>query len=150
MRRPARPRSISWPSPASEPAPRARREVSVPTTYEIHPALGIARVGNSTDTNGFFLGPEPGVNPPDKYRDGNGALKRQAARFRVYRCDRDDKGNLTAAAEVTPADGAVTWTAHPVNRKRASPRFVDAGGVNTNPNVRRNNATGDDAQDKDL
>lgn len=122
----------------------------MPTTYEIHPAIGIARVGNSTAADGFFVGPEPGAGPRNPYRDAAGALKRQAARFRVYKCDRDANGNLTAAVELTPATAAVSWTVHPVNRKRASPRFVDQGIVNTDPNNRRNKATGDDGRDKDL
>lgn len=37
----------------------------MPVTYEIHPAIGIARLGKSTDpVNGFFPGPEPDGAPP--------------------------------------------------------------------------------------
>ena len=55
------------------------------TEYEIHPAIGIARVGSSrlTTDEGFFLGPEPGVSPPANYRDCEGNLKRQAAGFGI-------------------------------------------------------------------
>lgn len=52
----------------------------------IHPAIGIGRVGNSPDQ--FFCGPEvsyPTPRHPGFYRDANGALKRQAARFRILR-----------------------------------------------------------------
>jgi L-Lysine epsilon oxidase N-terminal/L-lysine epsilon oxidase C-terminal domain len=120
----------------------------MPTTYEVFPPIGIARLGTST-TN-FFVGPDPEVPPPAQYRDATGNLKRQAARFRVFRCDRDANGRLAAAAELAPGDGQITWTAHLVNRKAASPRFVANGLANSDPHLRRNNATGDDAQDRDL
>jgi hypothetical protein len=48
----------------------------------IHPALGIGRVGNSPD--GMYFGPEvPGALPraPHGFKDANGAMARQAARF---------------------------------------------------------------------
>ena len=54
----------------------------------IHPAIGIARVGDSI--NEFFIGPEVVDAPadlnqqPNSYRDATGAIKRQAARFRIY------------------------------------------------------------------
>src|ERR1700691_587852 len=51
----------------------------------IHPGIGIARIGNSQ--GGYFIGPEITTPPPqaaDYYRDQTGAIKRQAARFRVY------------------------------------------------------------------
>jgi outer membrane autotransporter protein len=54
----------------------------------IHPAIGIARVGNSPDE--YYFGPEiPGGLPiaPDGYKDASGAMKRQAARFRVFGLD---------------------------------------------------------------
>ncbi|MFD5753113.1 LodA/GoxA family CTQ-dependent oxidase [Streptomyces sp. NPDC127033] len=55
------------------------------TQVKIHPAIGVARVGNSATE--FFVGPEspdrlPGQ--PGFYKDAAGAIKRQAARFRGY------------------------------------------------------------------
>src|SRR3712207_2166863 len=49
----------------------------------IHPAIGVARVGNSQE--GYFVGPEV-TEPPHQLdnRDSQGAIKRQAARFRLY------------------------------------------------------------------
>src|SRR5262245_37239616 len=96
----------------------------MPTTFEIHPAIGIARVGTS---DSFFIGPEPGQAPPAQYRDGNGHLMRQAARFRVYKGDRDAAGQLTAFAEVKPADAKIIWSVHLVNRKGAANRFAMSG-----------------------
>ena len=51
----------------------------------IYPAIGIARVGNSNDE--YFIGPEIPWAVKQQggfYKDNAGALKRQAARFRVY------------------------------------------------------------------
>lgn len=64
---------------------------------KIHPAIGIARVGDSPD--GFYLAPEQAgqipkelnqdgtEQPVTKFKDGQGRVKRQAARFRVYAYD---------------------------------------------------------------
>ena len=65
-------------------APTSRREEEVnamPLSFEIHPTIGIARLGAS---DGFFIGPEPDEPPPSSYRDAGGIL-RQAARFRIFR-----------------------------------------------------------------
>src|SRR5436309_1441101 len=71
------------------------------TTYEIHPAIGVARVGTSAAS---FVGPEPGLPAPAAYRDAKGNLLRQAARFRVFRCTRAPDGTLRTATHVTAAD----------------------------------------------
>jgi hypothetical protein len=107
----------------------------VPTTFEIHPSIGIARVGTSTES---FLGPEPGVAPPAKYRDGAGNLLRQAARFRVFRCDRAADGTLRSASEVTAAQGHVEWTVHLVNAKGAAEEFPPVASRALQPGRLRN------------
>ncbi|MEU9112294.1 LodA/GoxA family CTQ-dependent oxidase [Streptomyces sp. NPDC048483] len=81
---------------------------------EIHPTIGIARLGNSPD--GFFIGPEaPGIPPrPDGgFKDTAGRIKRQAARFRVYAYDQAG----TVLGELTSADAQLTWTAELANTK---------------------------------
>ena len=81
----------------------------------IHPAIGIARIGNSDE---FFIGPEVAhaTAPPEGgYRDASGRLKRQAARFRVYGYDRH--GNVVA--ELTAANAEIQWSAHVANKKAA-------------------------------
>jgi hypothetical protein len=93
-------------------------------SYEISPSIGIARVGSSGN---FFLGPEPGLAPPNSYRDGSGLLLRQAARFRVFRCDRDAAGRITAFNEITAAQAKIHWKAHVVNRKPSVPNFLGGG-----------------------
>jgi hypothetical protein len=60
--------------------------------YRIHPAIGIARVGTSED---YYLAPESAgalpINPDGRpftardFRDESGLLRRQAARFEIFR-----------------------------------------------------------------
>lgn len=87
------------------------------TTYSIHPAIGVARVGNSPDE--FFVGPErvgQVPQPPGGFKDDQCRVKRQAARFRVFA--RHDDGSTE---EVTDAEADITWTVHLVNAKAAHP-----------------------------
>ena len=82
----------------------------------IHPAIGIGRVGNSPDQ--FFCGPEvsyPTPRHPGFYRDANGALKRQAARFRIY--GYNAAGDVVA--ELTTANSSIAWSAQLRNEKAA-------------------------------
>lgn len=82
----------------------------------VHPAVGIARVGNSADS--FFFGPEvPGTLPaaPDGFKDASGAIARQAARFRIY--GYDEAGAVVR--ELTAADAAIAWTVSVANKKAA-------------------------------
>ena len=100
-----------YPKPVIQPAPPID---SVIVRAAIHPAIGIARVGDSVD--GYYIGPEvtnPTSLPPGSYRDATGALKRQAARFRIY--------GYNAAGEVVAAlnsnSAHIQWTVHLANRK---------------------------------
>ncbi|HET7540328.1 MAG TPA: LodA/GoxA family CTQ-dependent oxidase [Polyangiaceae bacterium] len=71
--------------------------------YKVHPGIGVARVGDSTTD--WFIGPETRAEPVPPYggyRDADGRIKRQAARFRVF----DHSGG-----GATPVDSLlVTWT----------------------------------------
>jgi len=99
-------------------------------TVKIHPAIGIARLGNSP--TGFFIGPErPGVHtrPPGGYKDAQGRIKRQAARFRLFGYDK--KGKLVK--EITAADASIEWTVHLANHKAEWKQF---DGLNPNPPLR--------------
>jgi hypothetical protein len=85
-------------------------------TVRIHPAIGIARLGDSPSD--FFIGPERPLDrtpPPGGYKDANCKIKRQAARFRLVAYDESN----ALVKELTVADGDITWTAHLVNRKAA-------------------------------
>jgi hypothetical protein len=109
----------------------------MPVTYRIHPAMGIARVGDSP--NDFFIGPEaPGVAPvlknpdaaaalPGTYKDQQQRIKRQGARFRIYAYTEDAAGVVTQVREITDAEAQIEWEVHLVNRKAAAPKFNGAG-----------------------
>ena len=100
--------------------------------YRIHPAIGIARLGNSTTA--FYLGPEtlgglpievnsdgdeqPASPPPFQFRDDQKRVKRQAARFRIY--EYDDANPQDTGAEISVGQGDVVdieWTVHLANKK---------------------------------
>lgn len=88
---------------------------------EIHPAIGVARVGNSRDE--YFLGPEvnyPESQPPGSFRDPTGALKRQAQRFRLYGFNAEGQ----VVAELTAANAAIEWKVHVANKKAAWYNFT--------------------------
>src|SRR5712692_3427439 len=100
----------------------------------IHPAIGVARVGNSQQ---FFVGPEnPGVpanwdadNTKFKsFKDAEGKILRQAARFRIFQFD--DAGN--PVKEVTRGDGVtIEWRVHVANRKASFFTFNGQSGAET-------------------
>ena len=88
----------------------------MPTVYKIHPAIGVARVGNSDD---FFVGPEhigEQPNPSGGFKDSQCRVKRQAARFRIFA----HHSNGTSE-EITSANADITWTVHLANKKAAFP-----------------------------
>ena len=106
----------------------------------IYPGIGIARVGNSTASDGYFVGPEV-INPPltgaGDSRDATGALKRQAARFRIYGFNAAGK----VVKEITADDGDIEWQVHLANRKGSWYRFLaalDIPEANTMATPRRN------------
>lgn len=87
------------------------------TTYRIHPAIGIARVGNSPEE--FFIGPERVREVPEPsggFKDAQCRVKRQAARFRIFA--HHDDGTFD---EITDADAEISWTVHLVNAKATHP-----------------------------
>jgi hypothetical protein len=89
-------------------------------SVRIHPAIGIARLGNSPED--FFIGPERPLDrtpAPGGYKDANCMIKRQAARFRLFAYDESN----ALVKELTVADGDITWTAHLVNRKAAGEKY---------------------------
>lgn len=99
------------PKPAEAPGPCVD---SVIVRAAIHPAIGIARIGDSATE--YYVGPQvtdPPKAPPGFYRDPTGALKREAAQFRIY--------GYNAAGEVVrelTADNAdIVWTVHVANLK---------------------------------
>ncbi|WP_197540947.1 LodA/GoxA family CTQ-dependent oxidase [Pseudomonas sp. StFLB209] len=88
----------------------------------IHPGIGIARLGSSLEADGFFIGPETlelGSGVLGDARDDTGALMRQAARFRIYGYDANDR----VVAELTAAQAQIDWQVHLANRKAQWYRF---------------------------
>ncbi len=104
--------------------------------YEIHPAIGVPRLGNSPDS--FYLAPEMTGGLPlecdaagnvvngdgeaphfvKRFKDEQGRIRRQAARFKIFTFDDSLPGDQ--GREVTLADEEVTgieWTVHLANKK---------------------------------
>lgn len=112
---------VTEPGPARPPStePQPERDTRI-VRAAIHPAIGVARVGDSAEE--FFLAPEtdaPPTPPPDGYKDPTGALKRQAARFRVYGYNAAGE----PVAELTADNADLRWTVHVANKKAAWYQF---------------------------
>lgn len=87
----------------------------------IYPPIGVMRVGNSKEE--YFIGPlvdEPEEkSDPYAYRDKTGALKRQAAQFRIYGLNADGE----AVKELTMDDTDITWHSQLANQKSSWYQF---------------------------
>lgn len=119
--------------------------------FKIHPAIGIARVGDSPDA--FYLAPEqaggmPNELNPDgteqpvtKFKDNHGRVKRQAARFRVYGYDDDFKQGkeIEAGDQITVVNQKsgqtmvgqvkdIQWTVYLANKKASWYEFQQLDG----------------------
>ena len=115
--------------------------------FSIHPSIGIARLGNSTTD--FYLAPEkigglpfecdPRGNPIRlnnshvpvmKFKDAQGRIKRQAARFKIFKYDDANPDGR----EITLHDAEVErieWSAHLANKKAAWYEFKELCGDTT-------------------
>ncbi|WP_158290083.1 LodA/GoxA family CTQ-dependent oxidase [Ramlibacter sp. WS9] len=86
----------------------------------IHPGIGVARVGNSPE--GYYIGPEvmdPPPMAPGELRDPQGALKREAARFRIYGYNAAGE----VVREITAREAEIEWTVELANKKAAWYQF---------------------------
>lgn len=114
--------------------------------YAIHPSIGVARVGNSPDE--FYLAPETigGLpiacdangdpittdgqqQPVTQFKDAAGRIKRQAARFKVFKFDTTQSND--PGQEVTSSDSDVVkieWTVHLANKKAVWYNFSELEG----------------------
>ena len=99
--------------------------------YRIYPGIGVARVGNSSE---YYIGPESpslSVQGPFKHR---GRIKKQGARFRIFKFNIDEKGNETVDKEVIPSKSVeIEWKVHLCNRKAASLRAPGESLIPRNP-----------------
>jgi len=103
---------------------------------KIHPPIGIARIGDSEEEDGYFFVPEwPGaqMETPSgaidhdvfRYRDSHGKVKRQAARFRIYGYDKHGE----VVGELTDADASITWSVKLANKKASWFEFQGTQGA---------------------
>ncbi len=122
--------------------------------FRIHPAIGVARVGNLDPDVAYFIGPEiPGMGPLGEapgtqvpnYKV-NGQIKPQAARFRIFEYAYDGNGVLTPLHEVTLSTAGIsniTWKAHLANRKASFHQFYGPHGESLPALPLRNAAVAD-------
>jgi hypothetical protein len=109
----------------------------------VHPAIGVARVGNSPEE--FFVAPElPGTEPGDggDFKDASGFLKRQAVRFRLFAYDAQGR----VVREVTAADASISWTVELANHKASWFDFLMAMDIPEGKSAGRRNI---DAENRD-
>ena len=126
----------------------------MPTTYRIHPGIGIARLGNSPDA--FCISPEqPAVLPLDcdgrgnprlspdgldelpiqTFKDAEGRVKRQAARFQVWAYD-DESPQGRPLKLGDPIEGGgnagvlvdIQWRVYLANKKASWYEFAQLDG----------------------
>jgi hypothetical protein len=103
--------------------------------YKIYPGIGISRLGDSPDS--FFLSPElPGLGPLEltaddspksvgNYKDANGFVRRQAARFRIFEFDTDGTGRTTSREIISGSGTQIEWRVELANEKSAAGKFIN-------------------------
>ncbi len=131
---------------ASRPA-RAFADAGSQPIYRIHPAIGVARLGNA-DPSTFYIGPEaPGYGPLGSapgtvvppYKD-SGNVKPMGVRFRIFEYATVN-GRLVPVGEVnldTPGVANITWTVHLANKKASFYQFGGPAGESSAPGPLRN------------
>ncbi|RQS72027.1 hypothetical protein DID96_12130 [Burkholderia sp. Bp8963] len=101
--------------------------------YKIYPPIGVARVGDAPEA--FYIGAESyrglPINPDGQpfrqqdFRDEQGRLRRQAARFHLYRVENGVAEEVTLdTANVT----SIRWVVHLANKKPSWYAFSPAEG----------------------
>lgn len=114
---------------------------------KIFPPIGIARVGDSAETEelkGWFVDPASGEELPEdfRYKDESGRVKRQAALFHIYGFDRNGR----FVRELTSKDAEISWEVELANKKSAWFDFrgakiaLEAFEHPTSKNLRKRNA----------
>ncbi|MGU7785127.1 LodA/GoxA family CTQ-dependent oxidase [Burkholderia sp. PU8-34] len=101
--------------------------------YKIYPPIGVARVGDAPDA--FYIGAESyrglPIRPDGKpfrqqdFRDEQGRLCRQAARFHLYRIENGVAEEVTLD---TPNVKSIVWSVHLANKKPSWYAFSPAEG----------------------
>jgi hypothetical protein len=89
----------------------------------IYPGIGIARLGDSEAE--YFIGPEsPGTpeHPQTQYKDREGRILRQAARFHIFAYDA--AGNVIDELSSAMPNVSIEWRVELANTKASGNRFV--------------------------
>jgi hypothetical protein len=137
----------------------------VTVVYKIHPAIGAARIGNSTE---YYLAPETvgglpldpntgqpiyqgaGVPSQNIFHDASGALKKQAARFKVFAYDDTNPADPGTRVQIgaTKVNGrtvtGIEWTVYLANKKASWFQFdqLTGSGQEGDAGYNGNNAGG--------
>jgi L-Lysine epsilon oxidase N-terminal/L-lysine epsilon oxidase C-terminal domain len=119
--------------------------------YRIHPAIGIARVGNAIrrddDNDFYFVGPEfpdvaANIDPLSGTQGtfkttADGRVRPQAARFRIFEYEKQADGKFHPIGEVKVSDVSrtvtINWTVHLANRKASFCEFHGQAGAEDRP-----------------
>src|SRR5262249_34208091 len=129
---------------------RSGEDVMPERQYRIHPAIGIARVGDAarSDANNdfYFIGPEipefaanvdPQSGAQGEFKTADGKVKPQGALFRILKKEKGNDGNSRPIGEVRPSNNTravkIVWTAHLANRKANFCAFHGQAGAEDNP-----------------
>ncbi len=122
--------------------------VRAPSGFKIHPAIGVARVGDSGSNlpdpfahpGSFYVGPSAigglptefdptGIADPvpvSHFKDAIGQVRRQAARFQVFR---DDGAGASTPVRLSDPDiASIRWSVHMANKKAAWFDFAEFSG----------------------
>jgi L-lysine 6-oxidase len=110
---------------------------------QIHPSVGVARVGNSPDS--FYLAPDtlggrplecdaqgnPVLQdgrpvPVQQFKDDAGMIRRQGALFRIFATEAD--GSVSEVTLQTLGVSSITWSVHLANKKAAWYSFSELEG----------------------
>lgn len=118
--------------------------------YRIHPAIGIARVGDAVRSDAsndfYFVGPEiPGVGAnidpqsgaQGEFKTPDGRVRPQAARFRIFEYEKGNDGKFHPIGEVRTSETTravkIVWTVHLANCKANFCTFHGQAGAEDNP-----------------
>lgn len=114
--------------------------MALPVRYKIHPAIGVARLGDAS--SGFFIGPEVPGRPPEgdasmggavpPFKDG-GHIKRQGARFRIWKYEDDGKGKYKPVEEKNLGSTDVEWISWSVHLANKKATFFEFNGLVGDP-----------------
>lgn len=109
----------------------------------IYPPVGIARIGNSEEY--YFASDLPGQveKPAGGYKDADGKVKKQVARFRIYGFNEAGK----VVRELTADEATIDWRVHVANVKSAWYEFnnaLDLTGYAIASQFRNADVTGDE------